>query len=54
MGDAISFLFSYRFLEILGGGLLILLGLYLLSKQFGVSIPKPPAAAAADKVAGAV
>jgi hypothetical protein len=45
--DAFKFIFSLRFLEILGGGLLILLGLYLLGKQFGVSVPAPPAAKAA-------
>lgn len=48
---ALKFLFSLRFLEILGGGLLILLGLYLLGKQFGVSVPAPaPAKAAANAV----
>lgn len=47
ISDAFAFIFSYRFLEILGGGLLVLLGLYLLAKQLGVSVPAPPAAKAA-------
>lgn len=40
---ALEFLFSYRFLEILGGGMLILVGLYILAKQFGAtfSVPGP-------------
>lgn len=52
--DAFKFIFSYRFLEILGGGLLLLMGLYLLSKQFGVSLPKTPAQTAANSVSDAV
>lgn len=36
---AIEFLFSIRFLEIVSGGLLILLGLFLLGRQLGVSPP---------------
>jgi len=32
--DAFKFIFSYRFLEILGGGVLILLGLYIVARQF--------------------
>src|ERR1035437_535102 len=32
--DAAKFVFSYRFLEILGGGALILVGLYILAQQF--------------------
>ena len=57
VADAFKFLFSYRFLEILGGGLLILLGLYILAQQFqkvalaqGIPLPGPAkqAAAAAD------
>ncbi len=53
--DAFKFLFSYRFLEILGGGLFVLLGLYLLSKQFGntLGVPKPPAADAFEQGFGA-
>jgi hypothetical protein len=54
--DAFKFLFSYRFLEILGGGLLILLGLYILAQQFqkvalaqGIPLPGP----AKDAVAAA-
>jgi hypothetical protein len=43
--DAFKFIFSYRFLEILGGGLLLLLGLYLLARQLGVA-PGPTAVAA--------
>jgi len=31
---ALAFIFSYRFLEILGGGVLILLGLYIVARQF--------------------
>jgi hypothetical protein len=44
--SAFAFLFSVRFLEILGGGLLVLLGLWLLARQLGVSAPKPPGPAA--------
>lgn len=36
---ALEFLFSIRFLEIVSGGLLILLGLFLLGRQLGVSPP---------------
>lgn len=39
--DAIGFLFSFRGLEVIGGGLLVLLGLYLLGKQLGVDVPNP-------------
>ncbi len=51
IGAIAGFLFSYRFLEILGGGLFLLLGLYLLSKQFGntLGVPKPPAADAFEQ-----
>ncbi len=45
---ALSFILSYRFLEVIGGGLLVLLGIYLLGKQLGVDVPVPsPAVAAA-------
>jgi len=40
---ALGFLFSYRGLEVIGGGLLLLLGLYLLARTLGVSAPKLPA-----------
>ncbi len=42
--DAIKFVFTFRFLEIVGGGALILLGIYLLGRQLGVapSIPGAP------------
>jgi hypothetical protein len=56
VSDAFKFIFSYRFLEILGGGLLILLGLYILAQQFqkvalaqGIPLPGP----AKDAVAAA-
>jgi hypothetical protein len=39
--DAFKFLFSYRFLEILGGGVLILAGLYVLARQFQQTFPDP-------------
>lgn len=42
--DAIRFLTSIRFLQLLGGGLLLMIGLWLLAKQAGVSVPKPPLA----------
>jgi hypothetical protein len=43
---ALAFIFSYRFLEVVGGGLLLLIGVYLLAKQVGINVPAPPAAAA--------
>ncbi len=47
--DALKFLFSYRFLEIVGGGVLTLLGLYLLARRMGgPSVPIVAAAAAAS------
>jgi hypothetical protein len=49
----LKFIFSYRFLEILGGGALILLGLYLLGKQFGATLPAPPQAKAVAAAAEA-
>lgn len=39
--SAISFVFSIRFVEIVGGGLLVLLGLMLLAKQVGLAPPTP-------------
>lgn len=45
-----SFLTSWRFAEVLGGSLLLLVGLYLLGRQFGVSVPIPgPLGAAASQ-----
>lgn len=49
IGDALSFVFSYRFFEILGGGILIIIGLVGLMREIGVSVPTP-----AGKVADAV
>lgn len=46
--DAVEFVFSQRFLEVVGGFLLLLLGLYLLGRQFGMSAPIPVAPAVAD------
>ena len=52
---ALAFIFSYRFLEILGGGLLLLLGLYLLGQQFKATFPTPKVVSAAgDSVAETV
>lgn len=39
--SAFKFVFSYRFLEIIGGGALILVGLVGLMKEIGVSVPAP-------------
>lgn len=41
VGQALEFVFSYRFLQIVGGGILVLLGIYLLGKQLGVDVPAP-------------
>lgn len=41
VGDALKFLFSIRFLEIVGGGLLLLLGVKLLGTQLGVNANVP-------------
>ncbi len=41
IGDVFTFLTSWRFAEVLGGFALLLVGLVLLGKQFGIS---PPAA----------
>lgn len=38
---AIEFLTSWRFAEIVGGFLLLLVGLYLLGRQFGLAVPTP-------------
>ena len=40
--SAISFVFSIRFVEIVGGGILVLLGLILLAKQVGLAPPQAP------------
>lgn len=51
--SAISFVFSIRFVEIVGGGLLVLLGLLLLTRQVGLAPPAAgPAAAMEEMVAG--
>lgn len=47
IGDAFTFLTSWRFAEVLGGFVLVLLGLYLLGRQFGVGPPSGVASAAA-------
>lgn len=41
--SAISFVFSIRFVEIVGGGVLVLLGLLLLTRQVGLAPPSAPA-----------
>ncbi len=51
--DALAFLFSYRFLEIVGGGLLLLVGLFLLGRQLGVTVPVPGPVGAAAVAAAA-
>jgi hypothetical protein len=38
---ALKFLFSYRFLEIVGGGALIIVGIVGLMKEVGVNVPSP-------------
>lgn len=40
--DAFNFIFSYRFLEILGGGALIIIGLVGLMREVGVKSPTLP------------
>lgn len=45
--DAFTFLTSWRFAEVLGGFILIVVGLFLLGKQFGLAPPPGVAAAAA-------
>jgi hypothetical protein len=47
IAKAAQFVFSVRFLEILGGGLVVLLGLYLLARRMGVSTPSIPVVSAA-------
>jgi hypothetical protein len=49
--NAIKFVFSVRMLEVLGGGIMILLGLYLLARQVGLNVPRPPLAAAVSHAA---
>lgn len=39
--DAIKFLFSTRGLQTIGGGILVLMGLYLLTKQIGLGVDVP-------------
>lgn len=39
--DALKFVFSYRFLEIVGGGVLVVLGLVGLLREAGASVPLP-------------
>ena len=51
IGDALSFLFSVRGLQTIGGGILVLMGLYLLARQIGLpnvagALPGPVGAAA--------
>ncbi len=50
VGDAIKFIFSVRFLEVLGGGILVLMGIYLLARQVGL----PSVTTAAKLVPGPV
>ncbi len=49
--DAFKFIFSYRFLEILGGGALVLVGIIALAKDANIAVPAP---APAKKAAGAI
>jgi hypothetical protein len=42
--DAIKFVFSYRFLEILGGGALVLVGVIGLMREVGLKAPSLPGA----------
>lgn len=51
VGGLISFVTSWRFAEIVGGFVLLVVGLILLGRQFGVSAPG--AAAVASRVPGA-
>lgn len=39
--DALKFILSYRFLEIVGGGVLVIIGLVGLMRELGVSVPTP-------------
>ena len=49
---ALKFLFSIRFVELLGGAALLILGLALIGKQLGAPMPSGGPVAAALKVAG--
>jgi hypothetical protein len=46
-----AFVTSWRFAEVIGGALLLLVGVALLGKQFGLSVPLPPGAAQAAAAA---
>ncbi len=46
VGKALGFLFSARGLEVIGGGLLVLIGLVGLMREVGVNVPGPVGAAA--------
>lgn len=48
--DALKFLFSYRFLEILGGGVLIIVGVVGLMREVGIRAPALPGAVPPDLV----
>lgn len=54
VGDFLSFITSWRFVEILGGFFLLIVGLILLGRQYGMSMPAPPAAGAAASGADSV
>jgi hypothetical protein len=51
-GDALGFIFSTRFLEIVGGGILVIIGLVGLMREVGINVPNPLASAAAATPAG--
>jgi hypothetical protein len=40
----LNFITSWRFVEIIGGFFLLIVGLILLGRQYGMSVPTPPAA----------
>lgn len=46
-----AFVTSWRFVEIVGGFFLLLVGLYLLGRQFGIQAPTPPVVKAAGGLA---
>jgi hypothetical protein len=46
--DALKFLTSWRFAEIVGGSLLLLVGLILVGRSLGISAPQTPASKLAD------
>ena len=48
---AFKFLTSWRFVEIVGGFFLLLVGLFLLGRQFGLQAPAPPVVKAAGGLA---